>query len=130
MPHTIPCVKQLLSSWSKMSFRELCVEIILLFSGDEIPRDDLQPMIDIAYNRFSSADVTPVVHVGDMTICELFHGPTLAFKDIALQMIGQMLQYFLSKRQSWLTVLVGTSGDTGRYYYYIIFFCMFFKHIG
>eukprot|EP00698_Gefionella_okellyi_P025648 TRINITY_DN9458_c0_g1_i1.p1 TRINITY_DN9458_c0_g1~~TRINITY_DN9458_c0_g1_i1.p1 ORF type:complete len:448 (-),score=73.44 TRINITY_DN9458_c0_g1_i1:21-1364(-) len=114
MPEQIPHIAHAtLISWRNLPFRELCFHIMRLFVGEELSALELRAAIDSAYGNFSAPETVPLVKIGDITVCELFHGPTLSFKDIALQVIGQLLQTFLRKRNDWITVLVGTSGDTG-----------------
>jgi threonine synthase len=80
---------------------------------DDIPSSDLKRIITRSYTSFDTDDVTPLVHKGDLHILELFHGPTLAFKDVALQFLGNLFEYLLAKNQSVLNILGATSGDTG-----------------
>ena len=68
--------------------------------------------MDKSYSNFSDPKVTPLVSVGEDYILELFHGPTLAFKDIALQFLGNVFEYILNKQNTFLNVLGATSGDT------------------
>jgi threonine synthase len=81
--------------------------------ANEIPRKELYHIIDDAFQHFSSPEVLPTKLLGDIIIVEMFHGDTGAFKDIAMSIIGRMMDYFLRKRQRQVTVVVGTSGDTG-----------------
>ncbi|TNY17935.1 tryptophan synthase beta subunit-like PLP-dependent enzyme [Rhodotorula diobovata] len=109
--------------WAKLSFTELALELYSLFiAEDEIPRDDLRDLIERSYSTFRHKDVTPLHRVGDKEfILELFHGPTFAFKDVALQFLGNLFEYFLARRNAdkpegqreRLTVVGATSGDTG-----------------
>lgn len=99
-----------------MSFPDLAIEIISLFvRPDEIPLHDLRQIVNKSFETFRSTEVTPSVRLGDFWVLELFHGPTFAFKDIALQFLGNLFEFFLSrgKVQSSLTILGATSGDTG-----------------
>ncbi len=79
---------------------------------DDIPSNDLKDIINRSYTSFTKEDVTPLVHHGDLHILELFHGPTLAFKDIALQFLGNLFEYLLGKDGSVLNIPRATSGDT------------------
>lgn len=108
-----------------MSFVELSVEILSLYvSSDEISRGQLRALVDKSYSTFRHPDVTPIQKLDDKTyILELFHGPTFAFKDVALQLLGNLFEFFLARRnarkdageeQEQLTVVGATSGDTGR----------------
>ena len=96
----------------KMSYPELAFRIISLFS-EGIPADDLKDLVYRSYNTFSHEEVTPVVHKDGVYILELFHGPTLAFKDVALQFLGNLFEYLLKERGEKMNILGATSGDTG-----------------
>jgi threonine synthase len=75
---------------------------------------DLRPFVDAAYATFDHPDVCPLVHLGDnVWVLELFHGPTLAFKDMALQLVGRLMDAELERRDDSRTIVVATSGDTG-----------------
>jgi threonine synthase len=113
LPATIPQVSHRLSQWRSCTFQELCLEIMTLFIEDEIPKQDLNRLIQQSYTSFRHSEVTPIRSVGTRYILELFHGPTFAFKDVALQFLGNLFEYFLEKRHHPLTVLGATSGDTG-----------------
>ncbi len=112
VPESIPHVEDRLAAWQQLSFQELALEIVSLFC-DDIPRADLQQLIERAYAGFDHPDITPLVQVGDLHVLELFHGPTLAFKDVALQLLGQLFEYVLTARGRELNILGATSGDTG-----------------
>jgi threonine synthase len=113
VPTSIPDVQSEYHHWKDLTYSQLCFEIVRKFiSEDEIPSDDLKRMITKAHSKFSHKDV---VHIepGDYPILELFHGPTLSFKDYALSLVAQMIEYFLEKRNKNTVIVVGTSGDTG-----------------
>jgi threonine synthase len=112
IPSEIPNVKDSIKEWSNLSYTELAFEIMSLFATDVL-EDDLKSIIKESYSTFDSAEVTPSVKVGDKYILELFHGPTLAFKDVALQFLGNMFEYILEKKGGELNILGATSGDTG-----------------
>ncbi|MEE2892276.1 MAG: threonine synthase [Pseudomonadota bacterium] len=112
IPETIPDVSANLEEWRDLSFAELALEIVTRFC-DDIPRDELAAIIERSYATFDHADVTPAVAVGDLHVLELFHGPTLAFKDVALQLLGNLFEHILSRRGETLNILGATSGDTG-----------------
>ncbi|GAA5860335.1 hypothetical protein JCM1840_002866 [Sporobolomyces johnsonii] len=109
--------------WAKLSFTELALELYSLFiSESDIPREDLKDLIDRSYATFRHEQVTPLHRTGEKEfILELFHGPTFAFKDVALQFLGNLFEYFLKRRNEGkpdsqrerLTVVGATSGDTG-----------------
>ncbi|MEA2012752.1 MAG: threonine synthase [Verrucomicrobiota bacterium] len=112
LPEMIPDISQNLADLQNLSYSELALEIISLFATD-IPREELKEMIDRSYSTFDHKEVAPSVKVGDLYILELFHGPTLAFKDLALQFLGNLFEYILKKRGGKLNILGATSGDTG-----------------
>jgi threonine synthase len=86
--------------------------VISLFATD-ISAADLKKLIDDSYATFDHPDVAPCIEVGGFQILELFHGPTLAFKDVALQFLGNLFEYILERRGGRLNILGATSGDTG-----------------
>jgi len=97
-----------------LSYVDTAVAVLAPFVGDSISRDDLRALCDTAYGRFAHAAVTPLVQLdARQWVLELFHGPTLAFKDVALQLLGLLFERFLSTRDTHLTVVGATSGDTG-----------------
>jgi threonine synthase len=115
VPDVVPNVVDNLTAWSSLSFDELAFEIAALFcSRDEIPAKDLRDIMRRSYQTFNHVEVVPTVKLGsDIHIMELFHGPTFAFKDVALQALGNLYEYFLKRESRRLTVLGATSGDTG-----------------
>ncbi len=113
LPRTIPRIGcETLTSWQNLSYPELAFEIMSRFI-DDIPSSSLRDIINRSYATFSNEEITPLVHHGDLHILELFHGPTLAFKDIALQFLGNLFEYLLHKNKARLNILGATSGDTG-----------------
>jgi len=112
LPESLPDVSDKLEAWKNLSYQELAFEVMSLFTTD-MPTDDLKGLIEKSYSTFRADDVTPVVPVGDLHILELWHGPTLAFKDVALQFLGNLFEYILEKRGGELNILGATSGDTG-----------------
>ncbi len=114
VPATIPEVdRDTLASWSRLPFADLALEVMAPFVGNAIPRDDLAGLIGRSYASFSHPEVTPVVEVGDTRILELFHGPTAAFKDVALQLLGNLFEYLLERDGGRINIVGATSGDTG-----------------
>ncbi|ODM99419.1 Threonine synthase-like 2 [Orchesella cincta] len=122
VPEVLPVIpKELLSSWktSPPSYQQVVLEVVKLFVGeDEIPLDVLETCINQAYKEFDTSKVIEIQDCKDANgsnyrVVELFHGKTKSFKDYALSLVGRLLQYFVSKRNSHATILVGTSGDTG-----------------
>ncbi|MEI6645374.1 MAG: threonine synthase [bacterium] len=112
LPETIPDVSSKLSSWRTLSYQDLAYEIMSLFA-DDIPKDTLRELIRKSYASFRHPDVTPVVPVGSIHLLELFHGPTLAFKDVALQFLGNLFEYILAQTNGEMNIVAATSGDTG-----------------
>ena len=113
LPESIPAFSvEELESWRSLSYSELAFQIISRFV-DDIPAADLKSLIDRSYSTFSHPDVTPVVQKNGLHILELFHGVTLAFKDVALQFLGNLFEYILQERNERLTIIGATSGDTG-----------------
>lgn len=113
LPRTIPRIgSDTLLNWRKLGYPELAFEIMSRFV-DDIPSSDLRDIITRSYASFSHSSVTPLVHHGDCHILELFHGPTHAFKDVALQFLGNLFEYLLKQTESFLNILGATSGDTG-----------------
>ena len=113
LPETIPqLTQQQLEAFSRLNYRDLAYEIISLYATD-VPAADLRRLVDTSYASFNHPDITPVVKQGDMYILELFHGPTLAFKDVALQFLGNLFEYYLTKDNKKLNIIGATSGDTG-----------------
>ncbi|XP_055975115.1 threonine synthase-like 2 [Sorex fumeus] len=116
MPEEVPQLgRETLLEWSTFSYPRLVKEVSALFIGPTlIPRDDLNDLIDRAFSRFQHRDVVHLARLKDgLNVLELWHGVTYAFKDLSLSCTAQFLQYFLEKRKKHITVVVGTSGDTG-----------------
>jgi threonine synthase len=96
------------------SYEEIAEAVVTPFVGDEIAASDLRRMIDEAYATFRHPAVAPLVQSApNMFIMELFHGPTLAFKDVAMQLLGRLMDHVLSERGDRATIVAATSGDTG-----------------
>lgn len=116
VPKHIPQISTAtLAEWQKLSYPDLALEIFKYFIDDIAP-NDLKSLINRAYNRdnFGSDDITPLRYVDDNTaILGLSGGPTLAFKDIAMQMIGELFEYVLGRSDKKLNIIGATSGDTG-----------------
>jgi threonine synthase len=113
LPESIPTIDPVqLSGWRSLSYQYLATEILGRFI-DDIPRHELHELIENAYSRFSHPQITPVSKRGDLYILELYHGPTLAFKDVALQLLGNLFEYVLQRQDRCLNILGATSGDTG-----------------
>jgi threonine synthase len=97
-----------------LPYAELAVRVMLPFVGDSLTEDRLRELTREAYGAFAHAAVTPLVQLDERHwLLELFHGPTLAFKDVALQLLGGLFEEFLARRDQRLTIVGATSGDTG-----------------
>jgi len=113
LPEKLPVVEAATAAaWEKLSYQELAFEVLRLFI-DDIPAADLRELIRRSYATFRHPEITPLVAVGDCRIMELFHGPTLAFKDVALQLLGNLFEYLLAASGGRMNILGATSGDTG-----------------
>ena len=96
------------------TYREVALEVLLRFSGDSVQANDLESIVNEAYSNFDHPEIAPLHEIrSGLHILELFHGPTLSFKDYALQFLGRFMDWSLSKRNQHLTVVGATSGDTG-----------------
>jgi len=96
------------------SYREIALEVMMPFVGDAIDRPAMAEMVDRAYDSFDHRAVVPLRQIGDNDwLLELFHGPTLAFKDVAMQLLGRLFDHVLSRRGERVTIVGATSGDTG-----------------
>ena len=113
LPEEIPQYTQAeLKKLAGLSYPELAFQVISRFV-DDIPQQDLKKLIKRSYASFDHPDTTPLVKQDDVYILELFHGPTLAFKDVALQFLGNLFEYLLEKSGRRMNIIGATSGDTG-----------------
>ena len=113
LPELLPKVtRKTLQSWQAYTFQQLALDIFRLFITD-IEADRLEKLIARSYATFRHPEITPLVKRGDIYILELFHGPTLAFKDVALQFLGNVFAYILEETASRMNIIGATSGDTG-----------------
>ncbi len=115
VPETWPVLPAAtIASFATKPFAEIAVEVIAPFTAGEISRDELGRMANEAYAGFGAPEVTPLVNLKPaLTILELFHGPTLAFKDVAMQLLARLMDHVLEKRNARATIIGATSGDTG-----------------
>jgi threonine synthase len=112
LPHEWPLLD--INSLKNKTYEELAIEVIHPYVSDEISKNDLKKIIDDSYKHFSNPKIAPVTRIEqNKYILELFYGPTFAFKDYALQFLGNLFTYALPKALKKLTVLGATSGDTG-----------------
>ena len=116
LPESYPQIDDAtLTEWRSLSYPELALAIMSKFATD-IPRADLEDIITRTYNvaTFGNADITPVRKVEDnLYVLELSNGPTLAFKDVAMQFLGNAFEYVLKQKNKRITIIGATSGDTG-----------------
>jgi len=125
-PDAIPNVRQIYRDWKDHSFPDLAYEVLRLYIDEhEISNSELKDIVQRSYSTFRHPDVVPTVTLDkskNLHLLELFHGPTFAFKDVALQFLGNLFEFFLvrknksvqsSETRHHLTVLGATSGDTG-----------------
>src|SRR5210317_448848 len=102
-----------LNSLKELNYKDLAKEIIQPFVKDFINQSDLSQIINKSYSVFRKNNVVNLIQVGDRKILELFHGPTLAFKDVAMQLLGNFYEYYLESENKKINIVVTTSGDTG-----------------
>ncbi len=99
---------------SGLSYAQAACRVMQPFAGADIPDEEFAELVAAAYATFSHAAITPLVEIAPgQWLLELFHGPTLAFKDIAMQLLGRLMDRALKRRKASATLIVATSGDTG-----------------
>ena len=98
---------------SELSYIDLATEIIFNFCQSDIKKSNLKNIVEKSYKSFSSEQVINISKVGDINLVELYHGPTLAFKDIAMQVLGNMYDELQVAANKTVNIIVATSGDTG-----------------
>ncbi len=115
VPESLPAFSQdEIQAMASMSYAELAHKVILPFVEADVTSAELKVMVDDTYAGFSHHAVAPLVQLDrNEWVLELFHGPTLAFKDFALQLLGRLMDHVLSKRNKKLVIMGATSGDTG-----------------
>jgi len=115
LPVTWPQIsKEEIASFANLTFSEIAFALISRFIGEEIEHDKLKEIIDASYRSFDHPSVTPLVEIEpNHFILELFHGPTLAFKDVAMQFLARIMNHALLERNQRATIVGATSGDTG-----------------
>ena len=102
-----------LDGFKNLGYNELAKKIIHPFIGDFMSQNDLSKIIDKSYSVFRKKNVVNLVEIGNRSVLELFHGPTLAFKDVAMQLLGNFFFFFLNNENEKINIVVATSGDTG-----------------
>ena len=114
IPKKIPRLSSAtLNRLSKLNYNDLAYEIIKIYTGNTFSNNELKKIIKISYKKFNSNNVVKFSRVKKFNLVELYHGPTLAFKDIAMQVIGNMYEVILSKSKNRINLITATSGDTG-----------------
>ena len=102
-----------INDFKNLNYSELARKIIYPFIGNFMSEIDLGKIIDKSYSVFRKDNVVELIKLGDRSVLELFHGPTLAFKDVAMQLLGNFYEYYLSNENQKINIVVATSGDTG-----------------
>jgi len=103
-----------IAGFAALPYAQVAAAVLGKFAGDEISADDMRRMCEEAYATFSHKAVVPMVQIGSQTfIAELFHGPSLAFKDVAMQILARLYDHLLGQQKRRQTILCATSGDTG-----------------
>ena len=105
--------KEELKTLSTLNYQDLAKKIIFPFIGDFMSKNELSNIVDKSYSVFRKKNVVNLIEIDDIKVLELFHGPTLAFKDIAMQLLGSFYEYYLKKNNKSINIIVATSGDTG-----------------
>ncbi len=115
VPESLPVFSpEDIAGMAELDYPQLAQKIIAPFVDDCVPADDLRGIIEDTYAEFRHNAVAPMVQIGaNQWVLELFHGPTLAFKDFALQLLGRLLDYVLERKHQKVVILGATSGDTG-----------------
>jgi threonine synthase len=115
VPETVPIFSnEQIQAFKNLKYSEVAYEVMKPFVGDTFTKNELFSLIDSAYSSFNHNDICPLVKLSDNNyLLELFHGPTLAFKDVAMQIIGKMFETILSRKNRRATIVAATSGDTG-----------------
>ena len=113
LPERLPDLAPLLADWETLSYVDLCEAFLALFATD-IDRAELRAIVARSYTQFDHVDIAPIKQLSDERfVLELFHGPTLAFKDFALQLLGNLYEAQIARSGQPIAVLGATSGDTG-----------------
>lgn len=103
-----------IASFEGLPYPELTLRVLKTFVGGVIPDAALAGIIDAAYENFDTPEIAPLKQIGDNEwLLELFHGPTLSFKDMAMQVLGPLFDHVLKTKGEWVTIIGATSGDTG-----------------
>lgn len=113
LPEALPDLSSRLPEWHALTYPELCEAFFSIFATDIAP-DELKRIVERSYTKFDHAEIAPVRKLSEeLYVLELFHGPTLAFKDFALQLLGNLYESQIARTGQSIAVLGATSGDTG-----------------
>ena len=113
LPVDLPDLSVHLEEWEGLDYADLCEAFFALFATD-IDKEELHAIVSRSYNKFDDPEIAPIVRLDDTChVLELFHGPTLAFKDFALQLLGNFYEAQINRTGKPISVLGATSGDTG-----------------
>ncbi len=113
IPNSLPDLSHLYDTKEDLSYTDLALEIFLPFADGIVPKQDLKTLIEKSYSSFRIPNVVQLTTAGKHQLLDLFYGPTFAFKDVALQFLGNLFEYLLAKNNKQLTLIGATSGDTG-----------------
>tara|TARA_B100001769_G_scaffold75048_1_gene56419 strand:- start:113 stop:1507 length:1395 start_codon:yes stop_codon:yes gene_type:complete len=115
IPDEWPIIDQkTLANFKNLSYQEIAYEVIKQYTDNSLSRENLQGIIKRSYSCFDNEEITPILKVNhDTYFLELYHGPTYAFKDVAMQFISQLMDFYLSAENKEINILGATSGDTG-----------------
>ena len=113
LPERFPNIAHELHEWRDLSFTAVAQRIFKLYVDGDIPSDCLDALLADAFATFDHPQVAPLVDLGEFQVLELFHGPTLSFKDVALQVLGRLFEHILTRSGGRLNIVGATSGDTG-----------------
>ena len=115
IPQTLPVVSNdEIRALRSLGYADMAFKVVAPFVDDEIPASELKAILDESYSAFDHPEVAPMTQLSEREyLLELYHGPTLAFKDFALQVLGRLLDYVLVKNDQRVVILGATSGDTG-----------------
>ena len=102
-----------LNNLRKLDYKDLATEIIFNFCKEEVNKNQLKSLIEKSYSSFKNKEVVNLKRIGDINLLELYNGPTLAFKDIAMQVIGNLYDHLKVAKDKTVNIVVATSGDTG-----------------
>ncbi len=114
LPKKIPAISPPdLKKFSKYNFQDMSYKIFSLFTGDTFSDSQLRVIIDKAYTTFRDPNIIDIKKLENISFVQLHHGPTLAFKDVAMQVLGQMYEFLLKDLKQKVNLVTATSGDTG-----------------